>query len=230
MNNVDTELARRIDHTLLKPEVTTDQIDALCDEVLEYGFATACVNPIHVRRAASRLANGSPADGQPQPTVTSVAGFPLGADCTATKVDQARRALDDGAGEIDMVISVGSLIEEDCVAVGRDIEAVARVVHESGNGRILKVILEAGALTTEQTILGCRCCVEAGADFVKTSTGFHPSGGATEEQVRLLCRAAAPLKVKASGGIRTAAQARAMLAAGAERLGTSAGVAIIKEA
>jgi deoxyribose-phosphate aldolase len=158
-----------------------------------------------------------------------VAGFPLGASTTATKADEARRAIDDGATEIDMVAALGALIDGDAVAVREDVEAVARAVHQATEGGILKVILEAGVLTDEQIIFGCRCCAEAGADFVKTSTGYHPSGGATVAQVQLLYRHAAPLLVKASGGIRTAGVARALLEAGAARLGTSAGVAIIEE-
>jgi deoxyribose-phosphate aldolase len=159
----------------------------------------------------------------------SVAGFPLGASATATKVDEAQRALDDGAAEIDMVAPLGALIAGDRTRVREDIQAVADVVHKAARGGVLKVILETGALTGEQIILGCRCCAEGEADFVKTSTGFHPAGGATLEHVRLLYRCASPILVKAAGGIRTAARARAMLEAGAARLGTSSGVAIVEE-
>ena len=190
------ELARRIDHTLLKPEAVPAQIDAWCDEALRYGFAAVCVNPVHVRRAVDRLGSGAP-EGQsdPRPVVASVAGFPLGASTTATKVDEARRAIDDGAVEIDMVAFIGALVSGEEGLVRRDIDAVARTVHAGSSRRILKVILETGVLTTGQIAIGCRCCVEGGADFVKTSTGFHSCGGATVEHVRLLKRQASPLLV-----------------------------------
>jgi len=230
MTITPSELARRIEHTLLKPEATSEQIDTLCDQALQYGFGSVCVNPVYVRRAAHRLDAGRSQDADvARPNVVSVAGFPLGASTTRTKVDEARRALDDGAREIDMVVALGALIAGDVATVRKDIEEVARVVHEAAAGGILKVILETATLTTDQIVLGCRCCVEGEADFVKTSTGFHPAGGATVEHVRLLCRCASPLRVKASGGIRTAAGACAMLEAGAARLGTSSGVAILEE-
>lgn len=218
------ELAATIEHTLLKPEATPLQIDALVDEAIEHGFVGVCLNPIHVRRAAQRLAKSASAT-----RLVTTAGFPLGASRTETKADEARRALDDGATDIDMVAFIGALVTEDRAAVRRDIETLARVVHTFGNGRILKVILETTALTNEQIILGCRCCAEGEADYVKTSTGFHPTGGATVEHVRLLHRHASPIPVKAAGGIRTAAAALALLDAGATRLGTSSGVAILRE-
>ncbi|MBU0716645.1 MAG: deoxyribose-phosphate aldolase [Planctomycetes bacterium] len=224
------ELARTIDHTLLKPEATREQIDMLCDEAQQYGFAAVCVNPVYVQRVATRLARDVDSAGlSTRPAVASVAGFPLGANVTGTKVEEARRAIGDGATEIDMVVSVGALIDGDEHAVCADIEAVADVVHRACRGAILKVILECGVLTAEQIVRGCRCCINGGADFVKTSTGLHPSGGATVEQVRLLKQHASGLRVKASGGIRTAAAARAMIEAGASRIGTSAGVSIIEE-
>lgn len=243
------ELARRIDHTLLAPEATPEQIDTLCDDALEYGFGAVCVNPVYIRRAVRRLdsSRGSQAPRAPAeapdpgvaipgqrarglpPVVVSVAGFPLGATATATKVYEAQRALDDGAVEIDMVAPLGALIAGDQRRVRADIQAVADAVHKAAQGGILKVILETAALTGEQIIFGCRCCAEGEADFVKTSTGFHRAGGATLEHVRLLYRCASPLLVKAAGGIRTAAAARAMLEAGAARLGTSSGVAMVEE-
>ncbi len=230
MSMTADEVAGKIDHTLLKPEATSADIDALCDEAFAYGFKTACVNPIHILRAAQRLAARSPSsEGGRVPVVCSVAGFPLGAGATATKADEARRAIDDGASEIDMVANIGALIDGDQAAVRKDIEAVARVVRDKCPTGILKVILETGVLSPEQTVLGCRCCVEGGADFVKTSTGFHPAGGATIDQVRLLCRHAPPLRVKAAGGICTAETALAMFEAGADRIGTSSGVAIIEQ-
>ncbi len=229
MTITSAELARRIDHTLLAADATPDRIDALCDEAIRYGFHAVCVNPVYVRRAAERLsAHCSAAPTGHIPAVVSVAGFPLGGSVTATKVDEARRAIDDGATEIDMVVALGALLAGDRKSVRRDIEAVTNVVHHVRGG-ILKVILETGALGLDQLVLGCRCCAEGEADYVKTSTGFHSSGGATVENVRQLYRYASPMRVKASGGIRTAAAACAMLEAGAERLGTSSGVAVVEE-
>jgi len=235
VNVTVAETVRAIEHTLLRPEATPQQVDVLCDEALRYGFAGVCVNPIYVRRAAERLTltptlslEGRGSLGT-RPIVVAAVGFPLGASLTATKADEARRAIDDGAMEIDMVAALGALIVGDGKTVRSDIEAVARVVHQAAGNRLLKVILETAALTTEQLILGCRCCAEAEADFVKTSTGFHPRGGATVEHVRQLHRHASPLRVKAAGGIRTAEAVQAMLEAGAVRIGTSAGVAILEQ-
>ena len=223
------KLAKKIEQTLLAPEAAPNQIDRLCRDALRYGFHAVCVNPVHVRRAVERLARDRSASPAGRAViVVSVAGFPLGASRSDTKADEARRALDDGAAEIDMVADLGALISGDRKTVRADIETVAQVVHRTPQG-ILKVILETGVLTMDQVILGCRCCAEGEADFVKTSTGFHSSGGATVEQVRLLHRHAAPLRVKAAGGIRTAEAAFAMIEAGADRIGTSAGVAILDE-
>ena len=230
MNMTAAELAGRIDHTLLKPEATLGQIDQLCAEALHFGFGAVCVNPIYVRRVTKNLSAREGGDSARHcPVVCSVAGFPLGASATATKVNEARQAVDDGAVEIDMVAAIGALRDGDQAAVCRDIAAVAEAVHRQVSGGILKVILETGLLTTEQIILGCRCCIDAHSDFVKTSTGFHACGGATVEHVRMLRAHAAPLLVKASGGIRTLSAARAMIEAGAARIGTSAGVAIVAE-
>ena len=223
------KLAQRIEHTLLAPEATGEQIDALCAQAVRYGLVGVCVNPCRVRQAAARI-EALTRDGKSSshPMVVSVAGFPLGASRTETKADEARRALNDGAREIDMVANIGALLDGDARAVRRDIEAVARAVHEFP-GALLKVILETRALTRDQIILGCRCCAEGEADFVKTSTGLHPAGGATVEDVALLRRCAAPIKVKAAGGIRTAAQALALIEAGADRIGTSSGCALVDE-
>ena len=235
MSVTEAEMIRAVEHTLLRPEATPQQVDALCDEALRYGFAGVCVNPIYVRRAAERLTltptlslEGS-GSLEIRPIVVAAVGFPLGASLTATKADEARRAIDDGATEIDMVVALGPLSAGDRTYVRSDIVAVARVVHQATGNRLLKVILETAALTMDQLILGCRCCAEAEADFVKTSTGFHPRGGATVEHVRQLHRHASPLRVKAAGGIRTAEAAKAMLEAGAVRIGTSAGVAILEQ-
>lgn len=216
------ELAATIDHTLLRPEATAAAVERLCGEAVQYGFAAVCVNPIRVDRCARCLRGTSV-------RVATVAGFPLGAGRTETKVAEACRAVDDGAVEVDMVIHVGDLIDGNLAAVRDEIAAVAEALHAASRENILKVILETAALTTDQIIAGCRCALEADADFVKTSTGFHPGGGATVEAVRLLRAHAGSMRVKAAGGIRTLETALAMLRAGADRLGCSAGVQIVQQ-
>jgi deoxyribose-phosphate aldolase len=215
------ELAATIDHTLLKPEATAADVDRLCDEAMRYDFAAVCVNPVWVVRCARRLA-GTPV------RVASVVGFPLGASRSDVKADEARRTVEDGAVEVDMVIRIGDLIDGTLAAVRDDIAAVGEVVHAASPQHVLKVILETAALSEEQIIAGCRCAAEGGADFVKTSTGFHPAGGATVEAVHLLRAHAGSMKVKASGGIRTLETALAMIRAGADRLGCSSGVQIVE--
>ncbi len=223
--NSPESIAPRIEHTLLRAEATPNQIDRLCREAVECRFFGVCIHPTFVRRAMRNLETL----GDARPRIVSVAGFPLGANRTDTKADEARRALDDGADEIDMVAAIGALAAGDRASARDDIAAVARVVHGFSRRKMLKVILETAALPDERIILGCRCCAEGEADFVKTSTGFHPAGGATVEHVRLLHRHASPMGVKASGGIRSAATALAMIDAGATRIGTSAGVTILNE-
>ncbi len=224
------QLARRIDHTLLTPEATPGQVDRLCDEAITYGFGAVCITPVYVRRVARRVGDlTTNLTGAESPAIVSVAGFPLGTSTTDTKADEAKRAIDDGATEIDMVVHLGALIENQHATVRRDIETLAQVVHRRVDGGVLKVILECAALTTRQIILGCRCCAEGEADFVKTSTGMHPSGGATPDIVRLLYRHASPLLIKAAGGIRTATAALEMIAAGAARIGCSSSVAMIEK-
>jgi deoxyribose-phosphate aldolase len=216
------EMARLIDHTLLKPEATTVDIDRLCDECLKYGFAAACVNPMWVEQCVARLA-GSPT------RVATVVGFPLGATGSKNKVFEATTAVALGAREVDMVVALGALLAGDRKLVTRDIAAVVEAAKQAGQDPAeVKVILETAALTDEQIALGCACAVEAGADFVKTSTGFHPAGGATVEHVALLKKHATGLRVKASGGIRDLATAMAMIEAGADRLGMSAGVQVVE--
>jgi deoxyribose-phosphate aldolase len=223
-------IARAIEHTLLKPDATAAQIDRLCEEAAEYEFHGVCINPVYVSRAVARLAKLASSDiERKHPVVVTVVGFPLGATSPAIKAEEARRALREGASEIDMVVHLGAVIDGDRAAVRADVEAVARAVHSADRPGVLKVILETAALTDEQIIMACRCCAEGEADFVKTSTGFHPAGGATIEHVRLLHKHSAPIRVKASGGIRDAATATAMIEAGAARLGTSSGVAILRE-
>jgi len=214
------DLARLIDHTILKPEASSAQIAQLCAEARQYRFYAVCVNPVHVPRAAAALAGSDT-------VVASVAGFPLGASHTRIKVEEARQAVEEGAREVDMVLNVGALLEGRTSEVTRDIAAVAEAVHAAGPGHLLKVILETAVLNAERIAQGCRCCVEAGADFVKTSTGFHPSGGATVEAVQLLRQHAPGLGVKAAGGIRDRATALAMVNAGATRLGASSSIAIV---
>lgn len=218
------ELAGRIDHTLLKPETTPEQIDQLCDDAVRYQFRGVCVNPTYIHRAVQRL-RGRRAPHYPK--VISVVSFPSGSNSTSSKVEEATRSLGDGALEIDMVANIERLLAGDVAAVRAEIEAVAGAVHRDGN--LLKVIVETAALNESQLIAACRCCAEGEADFVKTSTGFHPAGGATVEAVRMLHRYSAPLKVKAAGGIRDLSTALAMIAAGASRIGTSSSPAIIEE-
>lgn len=218
----DSELARLIDHSLLQPEATLDQVDRLCDEAAENRLYGVFVSPIFVGQASKRL------DGS-DTIVGSVAGFPHGAAEQQTIVDEARRAVEAGAQEVDMVAWIGGLVAGARTRVAETIHKVASVVHRAGGNHLLKVILETAALTDEQIVLGCRCCAEGEADFVKTSTGFHPAGGATVTHVRLLHRHASPMKVKASGGIRDLETALAMIEAGATRLGTSSSISILRE-
>ncbi len=223
------ELAARIDHTLLKPEATAAQVDVLVDEALELGFAAVCVNPIWVERCHERLMKSSKRGGN-APVVAAVAGFPLGAALPEVKAYEAQCAVERGAREVDMVINIAALIAGDYPAARSDVGAVVDAVKSVNASAIVKVILETRALSDEQIALGCKAAVDAKADFVKTSTGFHAAGGASVAHVALLKTAAAPLKVKASGGIRDLATALEMIEAGADRLGTSWGVAIVQEA
>jgi len=210
-------LALLIDHTNLKPAATTGEIELLCAEALEYHFASVCVNPCQAATAKKAL-QGSDVK------VAVVIGFPLGATTTLTKDFEAREAILNGADELDMVINVGALKE------GRDsfVEEDIRAVVEAAGQALVKVIIEACWLTDDQIVRACRLAVRAGAGFVKTSTGFGPAG-AKVEQVRLMRAAVgAEIGVKAAGGIRTYQDAIAMIEAGANRLGTSAGISIIQ--
>ncbi len=216
------EMARRIDHTLLKAEATREQILRLCEQAQTYGFGSVCVNGRWVSTAAERL-HGS------RVHVVSVVGFPLGADTTKTKVTQTKEAIHNGADEIDVVADLAAIIEPDAHYLMKQLLAVWNVCHSMRPPVLLKVIIESAALTTEQKVLACRVAEQVGADFVKTSTGLHPAGGATVEDIRLIRETSQRYKIKASGGIRTAQQALAMVEAGAERIGTSAGVQIIDE-
>ncbi len=214
-----SELARFIDHTLLKPDATLAMIERLCSEAVQHRFYSVCVNACYVEAAAAML-RGSPVK------VCCVAGFPLGAAAPEDKASEAKRAIASGAAEIDMVLNTGFFLSGLFEKALNDIKAVSDVVHVSG--RVLKVIIETGILVSDENIVrACRLCEEGEADFVKTCTGFAP-GQATVEHVRLI-RAAIPagMQVKASGGIRDARQAMALIEAGAARLGTSAGVQIL---
>ncbi|GAB4513375.1 MAG: deoxyribose-phosphate aldolase [Anaerolineae bacterium] len=214
-------VAASIDHTLLKPDATPQQIARLCEEALEYRFAAVCVNPVWVDQCARAL-SGSPVQ------VASVVGFPLGATLPQVKAFEADEAVKAGATEIDMVINIGALKSGNVCLVWNDILGVAEVVHRQGG--IVKVIIEMGYLTDEEKIAACVISRAGNADFVKTATGFGPSG-ATEEDIRLMRRVVGDaLGVKAAGGVRTYDQARRMILAGANRIGTSSGVRIMREA
>ena len=216
-----TDIAKIIDHTLLKPEATRDQIVQLCREAREYGFASVCVNPCYVKLAAELLRGSSV-------KVCSVVGFPLGATLPEVKAYEARRAIEEGATEIDMVINIGALKSGDLELVKRDIASVVDVCH--AKGALCKVIIEAALLTDEEKVLACQLARAAGADYVKTSTGFGP-GGATVQDVALMRRTVGPeMGVKAAGGIRSYEAAKSMVEAGATRIGASAGVKIVQEA
>ncbi|MBA3231898.1 MAG: deoxyribose-phosphate aldolase [Acidobacteria bacterium] len=209
-----------IDHTLLKPDASRGEIEKLCREAAEFHFATVCVNPAWVSLAA-RLLRGSGVG------VCSVVGFPLGATVADVKNYETRRAIYDGATEIDMVINVGALKSGDLRTVERDIEAVVDPCRQCGV--VSKVIIEAALLTDEEKISACSLSKAAGADFVKTSTGFA-SGGATPADVALMRRVVgADMGVKAAGGVRDLEGLKAMIAAGASRVGASAGVKIVQE-
>jgi len=214
------ELARRIDHTLLKPTATATDIDKLCDEAVKYNFWSVCVNPVFVKRAVSRLKGSGT-------KVCAVVSFPLGSSTTEVKLIEARRAIEDGAGEVDMVSNIGALKSGDDEAFFADINGVASYCKRSHV--LLKVILECCYLTDEEKVRGARIAEQAGADFVKTSTGFG-AGGATASDVALLRRTVTRRTgVKASGGIGTVSKALEMIGAGADRIGTSSGAKMMEE-
>jgi deoxyribose-phosphate aldolase len=212
-----SEMAAMIDHTLLKPEATDEQIIKVCREARENKFASVCINPSYVKLASEQL-KGSGVK------VCTVIGFPLGANDTRIKAYEAKIAIEDGANEVDMVINVGKLKAKDYEYVKNDIKAV---VNEARGKALAKVIIETCLLTDEEKVKVCKLAMEAGADFVKTSTGFN-KGGATFEDVKLMYETVAPkLKVKASGGIRTTEDAIKMIEAGASRVGASASISIM---
>jgi len=218
---IEADIARLIDHTLLKPDATREDIRKICLEALKYGFASVCVNPWNVSQAAELL-RGS------EVRVCTVVGFPLGATLPQVKMFEAEEAIKLGAQEIDMVINVGALKSKLDEAVEADIRGVADASHRGG--AICKVILETGLLTTEEKVRGSLAAKNAGADFVKTSTGFG-SGGATVEDVRLMrAVVGGELGVKASGGVRSLEDVQKMVEAGATRIGASASVKILEQA
>ncbi len=213
--------ASLVDHTLLKPEASEADIERLCGEAAQFHFASVCVNPTWVRASACHLRGTNVA-------VCTVIGFPLGATLSDVKAYETRRAIFDGAREVDMVINVGALKSGDDCAVEYDIRGVTEAAHEQGV--LVKVIIEAALLTDEEKITACTLSKAAGADFVKTSTGFA-SGGATAADVALMRRVVgADMGVKAAGGVRDLEGLQAMVAAGATRVGASAGVKIVQEA
>lgn len=213
--------ASLIDHTLLKPEATESDIKKLCNEAIQFGFASVCVNPSWVKKAAEFLRGSNV-------PVCTVIGFPLGATLPDVKAYEARRAIMSGATEVDMVINIGALKSGDDCLVEDDVRAVAQAAHESGV--LLKVIIETALLTDDEKVRACLASKNAGADFVKTSTGFA-KGGATADDVALMRRTVGHgLGVKASGGVKGIDDARKMFEAGATRIGASVGVKIAQEA
>ena len=215
------ELAAMIDHTLLKPETTAEQVRALCDEAIEYGFASACVSAIHVATAARCLKHSNVA-------VASVVGFPTGAHQSEVKKLEAHMALDDGADELDMVINLAVAQRGGIRYLLEDIGSVLDVCRGAKSRKILKVIFETAVLENDTIVSLCELCDNLGVDFIKTSTGLHASGGARVETVALMHNHRGQCRVKAAGGIRTWDDCKKMIAAGADRIGTSAGVAIMK--
>ena len=214
---IDAELAAMIDHTLLKPEATATEVEVLCKEARQYGFFSVCVNTSRVSLCRDLL-RGS------RVKVCCVVGFPLGAIDYRSKAYETREAIANGADEIDMVINIGALKSGDLALVEKDIRAVVQAART----KVTKVILETGLLTDEEKVTACQLCKKAGATFVKTSTGFSKGSIATEADILLMRKTVGPrMGVKASGGVRCIADAKKMIAAGATRIGTSSGVAIV---
>jgi len=221
VRNVPPGIAQLIDHTLLKADATPEEIAWLCAEARQYHFATVCINPCNVRQCSDALRGTGV-------TVCSVVGFPLGATLPEVKAYETERVIWDGAREVDMVINVGALKSGDHTLVQRDIEAVVHVAHR--NRALVKVIIEAVYLTDDEKVKACLLCKAAGADFVKTSTGFGP-GGATLHDVELMRRTVGPeMGVKAAGGVRDYETFTKMVAAGATRIGASASIKILEGA
>jgi len=218
----EQSLVNSLDHTLLDPLATAPQIEQLCDQAEQYGFHSVFVHTRWIPLAADRLHETSVKVG-------SVVSFPHGADSTKIKAVQAKEAIFCGADEIDMVADLGAIVEGDSKYLLSQLQAVLRVCRSMRPQVVLKVIIEAAALNMEQKLFACSVCEKTGVDFVKTSTGYHPAGGANLDDVRLIKDAAPNCKVKAAGGIRTAKQAIEFIKAGADRIGTSSAVQIIEQ-
>ncbi|WP_445490329.1 deoxyribose-phosphate aldolase [Niallia sp. 03133] len=214
---MSTNIAKMIDHTLLKADANQEQIKTLCDEAKQYDFASVCVNPTWVKTASELLAGTNV-------KVCTVIGFPLGATTSSVKAFETKNAIDNGAQEVDMVINIGALKDKRYAEVKEDIKAVV----DAAKGKALtKVIIETSLLTDEEKEAACSLAVEAGTDFVKTSTGFS-TGGATVEDIQLMRKTVGPdIGVKASGGVRSSEDTEIMIQAGATRIGASSGVAIV---
>ncbi len=219
-NNSPTDFAKYVDHTLLTPQATKADVSKLCQEAVENNFYAVCVNPSFVRQAVKELASSKVA-------VATVIGFPLGANLTDIKIAETQRAISEGAEEIDMVINVGALKSGDLDFVIEEIKAIVKAAKDNP----VKVIIECDLLSDDEKVIATECCVKAGAAMVKTSTGFVKDGkGATVADIELIKKAlgSAKLGIKASAGIRDAAKAQSLIDAGATRLGTSAGVELVK--
>lgn len=219
MSNQVLNLEKYVEHTLLKPEATECEVKALLDEAIKYKFLGVCINPVHVKFAREYLNNSSV-------KLVTVIGFPLGANLPEVKAFEAEKAVKDGADELDMVINIGALKDNDYKKVEEDIKAVVN----KANGKTVKVILETDLLTKDEIVQACKASISAGANFVKTSTGFVKGGvGATVENVKLMHETVASygLQVKASGGVKDKDTAIKMVEAGAVRIGTSSGVKIV---
>jgi len=222
------QLARCIDHTLLKAEATESEVRELVKQALAHRFASVCVNG-QWASLVSHLLQADSADPENPVVACAVVGFPLGAMRSSVKAVEAVAAVKDGAREVDMVVALQTLLAMDLDAARADVFEVVRAARAVRRDTRVKVILETAALNEEQTALGCQAAREGGADFVKTSTGFHPKGGATEQSVGWLLKYAGGLAVKASGGIRDRATAEKYLAMGVRRIGTSSGVAMVTQ-
>lgn len=211
------ELKNYIEHTILKADTSKDDIQRVCKEAIENDFFGVCVPPYYVKIAKNELKES-------QVKLVTVIGFPLGYSTTPSKIEEAKKAIDEGADEIDMVINIAALKEKDYAYVANDINSICTFVHLKGAK--LKVIIETALLTNEEKIAACKICETAEVDFVKTSTGFS-TGGATVDDIKLMRKQLhKKIKIKASGGIKTAEQAQALIKAGADRLGTSSSIAI----
>ena len=211
-------VAGYIDHTLLKPNATLSDIRQLCAEAIEYGFAAVCIPPFYVKEAVGLLGAG-------KPKVATVIGFPMGYSATPAKVEEIKKAIDDGADELDVVINLCALKSENWNYVRNDIDSVCTAVHLKG--KVIKIILETGLLEEDEIRQLCAICLDSKPDFVKTSTGMNGPGASLEAVALLRQEVGGQIKIKASGGIRTPEQARLFIEAGAARLGASAGVALL---